>query len=449
MPFKPTIEEAPLEPEFRPTIEEKVVPLDQRSIYDKEVTWEDLVDNAKAVALKNTPAITYTAVAATGAVTLGSLLLSKGAAAAETPAIAASTMSTAAFVTSKILPTAMYAFAFGESLFMSDDEFNRKKITMEEAEDSLSDFDKGLVEAVSLAYVTPEGPDNLNRTAGEFFGSVVRDFLAVQGISIPYKDAIRAKYGKYAPKEIMFSAAMSVNSGVESYNRETEKGTDFDTAVRVGMATTAGYGLGSVFGFKLMPYMTTAVAKYMGVANLSGSMWGKSVMSGNLFAGFEGARKLSTKLTLEAMDEGEKAEDFSMTSKEAAQIWFTGLGLGILGGGAAKAIEATVSILAGATEAVVNKIARFNPVKYESKIMGNELRNMFATVKTERGIDAVINEKIMTKRIADEVKKRIQINLEKGMDKKKAFQEAMLDLPGEYMNDSNIESLLEVFANVY
>ena len=454
MKFKPVVIEKDLKEEqkkFKPMVIEKYV---DDGIYDyTPINMRSIVDMATSNAIRNAPDIAMAAATATGtAVAVGGILSTAGVG---TPAAIASGTAAASFVASKVVPAGLVGIEFVKAALnawtMDTAEFNLNKSTKESAVESGTEFSKGMREAVTLGMASSKSEPTNMRMVGNTVGSIMRDFLVVAGMPLPFKQTLTDKLGKDAVNTLMFNAATTVNQSVESYNMNRNNGRTHEDAIDIAKANFVGEGIGSNVGFILLPGMINKLANRFlghGYSLLNPGVGGVS------FGGYDTVKKLAAGMTIDAIESREGREitnDYEVTVGDAMSSVLAGtvFSAGMLGSG--KLLGVLAKQASRPFVSVAGKIMRPNyekdlAVRLSAKIKADAFKT---TYNGKFRTDSI--EKDMTKDAADTIIAKIRKRLtdDKNPDKISIITEEFEKMPGEYINEKNILSVLEVFNNVH
>lgn len=423
---------------------ETVIP-ERTTFNHTPVTMNQIMETATANVIRNIPEIT--AVATTASIVVGTAagLATKGAGYA--PAKAASMI-----IASKVLPGLMIGAEYLSALWSAKTkpewQANMEQMTTDEVINSeMSDVKKGMIESMTLGYHVPKGEESVKRVSGNMAGSIIRDYLLIAGIPIPAAAAINAKLGKGAVNEIMLGMAMTINNGVEDYNKAINIGKSQEDAFTIMQSSFVGNGVGSIIGFGLLPRLQNALSKgVFGGTTILGKLSG-----GVNLAGYETTRKLTGGLIIDATERikgKEITNDYDMTMGDGMAMFGAGLLFTAAPWGVGKLVKAVTYPIRYPAGKVAERVRENITIKSTAKGIVNKLKSTFGGSKFN-GETQDFLEKDLTKGMMDTIISEISEDIEKGVNKDKAISEAFVRLPGEFTNEKNIRSVGEVFKNVY
>ena len=431
MPFKQEIKTLDLEQQrlsFKQDVESKVV---ERTTFDfTPVTTKEIFETATANLVRNIPELTGLTVATTASASVlgaGPVTL---------------------FVMSKAVPTVAGSLEFINEFMKAKTseewEYNLGKSTVKETVENMGDseFSKGMVESMTLGYVIPKGEETGMRTLGNVSGSIIRDYLVTAGMPIPWGGAIAKKVGKNAVDTGIMSVAMMANNGIEEYNRAVNTGKTQDEAYKLMNASVVGNGAGSAVAFYLIPWMGKSLfKKTFGGMTLLGKLTG-----GVNLAGYDTAAKLAGGLVVDEYEKenGELTNKYELTYGDAAAIFGVGLGFTAAGWGAGK-------IAKGIGYAAKYPFGLWNEHKMKKeayKAEADNIKEAYGTSKIDNE-DMDMLERDLTKDMVDSIVDEIKAGLQMGFSKQFLIKEAFKNKPAEYTNPKNIESIEEIFSNVF
>jgi len=417
---------------------------------DSPVSFADVKDAWSKELIRNIPAMTGVTAAATAA-TAGAFALAGATAgsvggpvgtAAGAIAGASAGKATALFVASKVIPGIMAGKDFLKFYFMKDDP---RKFHSEEAPDNpeeyMDDFDKGLVKSMTLGYVNAGGEDSLARTGGEMAGAVLRDILIVSGLPVP-------KLGDFASTEAVtttyFNMAMGINEGFEKYNEVKDIPSKKQDAIKLGLASGLGHFFGGQAGFVLMPRVMNKIGNKVLEGGISGF---NPAVGGATFGSFDAVNNLTADMVVtgfEGLEDREISDEFReklTPSQLAASIGGGAMFTGALWGPGRllKALGGSVS------DKFAKSSYRRNKRLAQSMVEEHVAKQTRTLYKGKPQGEGKLD---MPQAEFDKLVKQIETMIEGGSTPQKAIAELLPSMPGEYVNDKTVLSLLENFNNV-
>lgn len=495
MVYKPFVQEEEKNT-YRPFVQE-IEPEHMTWDYSA-VTSEDIMDMTKKNIVRNAPEIVGVTSFVTGAVVAGGgTLLSK----MPIQSVAAG-KAVGLFVASKLTPLLLTAKEYYRAYSKASNPrlFNLENGDVQNVVDNMDEFDKGLVESVSLGTAIARPSESLARDAGKIAGGIARDFILVAGMPIPAQGKLIKKFGADAVNISMFNAAMTVNSGIEEYNISRNTGSSQDDAISLAMARLVGEGAGTTFGFLLLPRMTVSLSKRFLGKGVSGL---NPVVGGVSFAGYDTVTKIAANQVVNSIENTQGKEitdkyeisagDFISSAGVgtlfSGTLWGAGKLLNALGRQAVNAygkamtpnqnkaladeikkVDVSKPIEAPSVKNTEREMSLLESIRYDQKNrdrnylfenMSRSVSNksladrMVETAKkqnyvtTLNGIEQPINEINFTKDMMNEKINSMRNMIEAGATKEEALNAVVYSMPGEYINRKNILGLLEFFENVH
>lgn len=443
--YKQFIEEIDIEQEkseYKQDVEYKT--FERTSFNHSPVTFNQIMETAAANTISNIPEMTAVATTASMAVGIVGAITTKGAG---YPVAKAASM----IVASKVLPGIMIASEYISALWKSKTQpawqANIEQMTIDEAlEMETGDISKGVIESMTLGKYVPKGAESTQRMIGNMAGSIVRDYLLVAGIPIPGKAVIESKLGKGAVNEIMLGVAMTMNNGVEDYNKAINTGKSQDEAYTMQQASMIGNGTGSIIGFGILPRFQKILSKGAFGGN---SMFGKLTGGINL-AGYETTRKLTGGLVIDATERAKGKEitnDYEMTMGDGLAMFSMGTLFSAAPWGLGKIVKASTFPIRYPAGKIAERFSESSQTKRAAKDIADNLTASYAK-STLNGEAQDFIQRELTKGMVDNLIKEVAEDIDKGVNKDKAIMEAFRRLPGEFTNEKNIRSISEVFRNV-
>lgn len=446
MVFKQDIETIDVDQERRLLKQDIESYVPERTTFDfSPVSSDEIFETATANVIRNIPEITAVATGASIAVGITAGAMTKGLGYA--PSTAA-----AMFIASKVLPGIMIGSEYISALWKSKTEpawrANLSQMTTEEvlSEDGMSEFSKGMVESMTLGMAIPKGEETFKRGMGNLSGGIVRDYLVIAGLPIPAKGMMMKRFGQTAVNDTLLAISMTVNNGVEEYNKSINTGNSQDVAYKMGQAAMIGNGVGSIFGFGIAPRLQNKLFK-----NAFGgkTVFGKLTGGVNL-AVYDTAMKVSGGMVIDGMEAAEGKEitnKYDMTGADALGIFGVGLAFQALPWGAGKILKGMSRVGSYGADKVTAPIKRKLDAKKQSKAMADSIQADYKA-STLNGENQDILEKDLTKDMIDGIIDDVVRGIDAGYDKNRVIKEIFKEYPAEYANEKNIRSVEEIFKNV-